>query len=173
MKKTIVLSMICMLMLCIVGCAGGTFPNESDGQPLQFDGEIDQHLQQQTEEANPNLQANIHVSIDGRPLTVHWEDNQSVEQLIELLQQGTITIQTQQYGGFEQVGRLPQSITSQDVQMTTQPGDIVLYASDSIVLFYGSNTWAYTKLGHIQGISDDELRTLLQKDQMMISLSLT
>ena len=34
-------------------------------------------------------------------------------------------------------------------QMKTEPGDIVLYSGDQIVIFYGSNSWAYTKLGHI------------------------
>ena len=36
--------------------------------------------------------------------------------------------------------------------MTTDnngPGDIVLYSGDQIVIFYGSNSWAYTRLGHV------------------------
>lgn len=61
------------------------------------------------------------------------------------------------YGGFEQVGSLPESIVSNDVQITTSPGDIALYSGNSIVIFFGTNSWAYTKLGHIEGVSGDEL----------------
>ncbi len=74
------------------------------------------------------------------------------------------------YGGFEQVGSLPQSFSRSDVQTRTQPGDIVLYSGNQIVAFFGSNSWSYTKLGHIEGLSADELNSLLDKDSIVIEL---
>ncbi|MDB7817620.1 cyclophilin-like fold protein [Intestinimonas butyriciproducens] len=78
----------------------------------------------------------------------------------------------ERYGGFEQVGSLPQNLTRNDVQITTEAGDIVLYSGNSIVLFYGSNTWAYTKLGHIEDLPAENLKTLLDVEQVTVSLYL-
>ena len=79
---------------------------------------------------------------------------------------------TTAYGGFEQVGSLPQSFSRSDTQMTAQPGDIVLYSGNQLVVFFGSNSWSYTKLGHISGLSADELAALLNKEQTVIELQI-
>lgn len=77
----------------------------------------------------------------------------------------------EQYGGFEQVGTLPQDIIRNDEQMVTVPGDIVLYSGNSLVIFYGSNSWAYTKLGHIEGLSAEELTDILDNSEITVTLS--
>lgn len=97
---------------------------------------------------------------------VIWETNDSVEALKELL---PLTIQMEMYGGFEQVGPIGQSITRDDRQTTTDYGDIVLYSGDRIVVFYGSNSWAYTRLGHID-LSREEMMDLLGNGDVMITL---
>ena len=74
-----------------------------------------------------------------------------------------------QYGGFEQVGPIGQSIVSNDKRITTAPGDIVLYSSNQIVIFFGNNTWEYTKLGHIN-LSDSVLNNLLNKENVSLSI---
>lgn len=88
------------------------------------------------------------------------------------LTQNVITVNTTAYGGFEQVGSLPQSFSRSDTQMTAQPGDIVLYSGNQLVVFFGSNSWSYTKLGHINDLSADELTVLLDKDQTVIELQI-
>lgn len=79
---------------------------------------------------------------------------------------------TTAYGGFEQVGSLPQSFFCSNTQMTAQPGDIVLYSGNQLVVFFGSNSWSYTKSGHINDLSADELTVLLDKDQTVIELQI-
>ena len=91
---------------------------------------------------------------------------------ITLLLLSYMPLHTSAYGGFEQVGSLPQSFSHSDVQMTTQPGDIVLYSGNQLVIFFGFNSWSYTKLGHIKGLSADELTVLLDKDQTVIELQI-
>lgn len=114
------------------------------------------------------------LSIDETKLDVAWEDNDSVKALMEIVKtKGTLHVSSENYGGFEQVGRLPESIVRKDRQMTTQAGDIVLYAGNSIVLFYGSNAWSYTKLGHIENLSHEELKEILDVDQISIQLSVS
>ncbi|MDO4284902.1 MAG: cyclophilin-like fold protein [Eubacteriales bacterium] len=123
-----------------------------------------------TEEQEEVMQ--IVLSVNGTELEVTWEDNETVEALRQVLENGDITVDTHQYGGFEQVGSLPQEFVRSDVQMTTVPGDIVLYSGNSVVLFYGSNSWAYTKLGHIENLTADELRDLLEREGTQVVFTL-
>ncbi|MCH5158515.1 MAG: hypothetical protein J1F33_04890 [Clostridiales bacterium] len=51
------------------------------------------------------------------------------------------------YVGFEAVGSLGFSLVRADTQITADPGDVMLYSGNQIVIFFGSNTWAYTRLG--------------------------
>ena len=119
----------------------------------------------------PAQMPTLMLSIDGTPVTVLWEDNETVSELLTAVQNGAIEVSASRYGGFEQVGSLPQSFSRSDAQMTTQPGDIVLYSGNQLVIFFGSNSWSYTRLGHVNGMSSEELSDLLNKDVVIIELS--
>ena len=108
--------------------------------------------------------------MNGNKLNVCWENNETVKELLSYTQTESIVVNATRYGGFEQVGSLPQGFSRNDVQMTTEPGDIVLYSGDQLVLFFGSNSWSYTKLGHIEGLSQDELSELLGGSSAVIEI---
>lgn len=120
------------------------------------------HVVSASEEENT-----VKLFINGTEVPVTWENNASVEALKELL---PLTVQMSMYGGFEQVGPIGQSITRDDHQTTTQSGDIVLYSGNQIVVFYGSNSWAYTRLGHID-LSQQEMADLLSHGDVTITLT--
>ena len=107
---------------------------------------------------------NMKLLIDEKELKVNWEVNASVEAIKNL---SPLSIAMHKFGGFEQVGSIGQTIVSNDKEITTQPGDIVLYASSQIVIFYGTNTYDYTKLGHID-LSESELNNLLNKENVTL-----
>ena len=107
----------------------------------------------------------VYLTINEHKICVKLEKNSAVEALVQLLKQGDITYTASDYGGFEKVGSLGHTLPHSDVQMTTQAGDVILYNGDQIVLFYGSNSWRYTKLGKMQGISATELKDILTKSQ--------
>ena len=117
-------------------------------------------------DGNTEGQAAMKMLIGETEVPVTWEDNKSVAALRELL---PLTVQMSMYGGFEQVGSVGQSITRDDHETITDYGDIVLYSGDQIVVFYGTNTWAYTRLGHID-LSQDELEELLGNGDVTITL---
>lgn len=123
-------------------------------------------------EAMKQTESGIEMRVNGVVLSVRWEENEAVEALAELLKQGDVTVQTRRYGGFEQVGPLPESLPCDDAQITSVPGDILLYAGDQIVLFFGSNTWAYTRLGHVEAITDEALASLLDTESAVVTFSL-
>ena len=106
--------------------------------------------------------------IDGKEMPVTWEDNKSVNALSELSADG-LTVQMSMYGGFEQVGSLGASLPRDDKQMSTAYGDIVLYQGNQIVIFYGSNSWSYTSLGHIN-LSQSEMTELLSNGDTQVKL---
>ena len=108
--------------------------------------------------------------IDNVAVEVDWENNDSVRELCEKVKSNAITINANRYGGFEQVGSLGQNIKSNNVQMTTEPGDIVLYNGSNIVIFFGSNSWSYTKLGKIKNKNLNELKQLLDKGSVVFTL---
>lgn len=106
------------------------------------------------------------LEIDENVLDVSWNNNASITALNEMK---PLTINMHLYGGFEQVGSIGKSIVSDDKEITTKPGDIVLYSGNQIVVFFGTNTWSYTKLGHIN-LSDSELNTLLNKSNVTLKI---
>lgn len=112
--------------------------------------------------------AGMSISVDGVNLPVEWESNRSVEALRDI---SPLTVKMSAYGGFEQVGRIGRSLPRDDVRITTRPGDIVLYAGNQIVIFYGSNTWEYTRLGHVDGKSEAELAEILGKNGVTLTIS--
>lgn len=115
---------------------------------------------------------NILMKIGDEAVTVAWEDNEAARALTELLGEQTLSIQMSMYGGFEQVGSLGTSLPREDEQTTTQSGDIVLYSGSQIVVFYGSNSWAYTRLGRITDKSAEELAELLSGGDVTVTLEL-
>ena len=115
----------------------------------------------------------MQMFINGQPVNVEWDNNSSVQALKQLAASNKLTIQMSMYGGFEQVGAIGTSLPREDVQTTTKAGDIVLYSGNQIVVFYGSNSWAYTRLGHITDKTADELTELLGNENVTITLSMT
>lgn len=166
-KQGVVWGLVCILALGTVGCGRGDASAETEETVQETVAELPE-AETETEQTNSPETAEeqeeamqIVLSVNGTGLDVTWENNETVQELRQVLENGDITVDTHQYGGFEQVGSLQQGFVRNDVQMTTAPGDIVLYSGNSVVLFYGSNSWAYTKLGHIANLSSDELEALL------------
>ena len=108
--------------------------------------------------------------INDEILSVAWENNESVKELMEIVSSEPLTIQMSMYGGFEQVGALGKSLPRDDVQMTTDAGDIVLYSGNQMVIFYGSNSWAYTRLGKVRDKTASELAELLGNGDVEITI---
>ncbi|TCK89096.1 S-layer family protein [Natranaerovirga hydrolytica] len=100
-----------------------------------------------------NTEMKLSVQIGQHTFKATLEDNTAVDAFVELMKQEPVVIQMSEYGGFEKVGSLGQSLPSSSRQTTTQSGDIVLYNGNQIVIFYGSNSWSYTRLGRIDDLS--------------------
>ena len=166
MKRIIIITVL-VLVFTLVSCGRTTsIPTIVASQPTMQESDT----KTQTNEDDEIMNKTLFLKIGNTEVNVNWLDNDSVSALKKLAKDSLI-IEMHMYGGFEQVGSLGSAITSSDKKITTNPGDIVLYSSDQIVIFYDSNTWAYTKLGHIN-LSKNELADLLGNGDVTITISL-
>lgn len=120
-------------------------------------------------------QTKLYLTIEGNTVSATMQDNVATQALIAALEQGDITYTAHDYGGFEKVGALGRTLPSVDQQTTTQAGDIVLYNSNQVVIFYGSNSWAYTHLAAIDNATAESVRQFVKagEGEVSITLSLT
>ena len=93
------------------------------------------------------------LQIGNNTFTATLENNDAVDVLVDMMREEPVVIQMSDYSGFEKVGSLGTSLPASNKQTTTQSGDIVLYNGNQIVIFYGSNSWSYTRLGRIDDLS--------------------
>ncbi len=118
-------------------------------------------------------QEKLYITIDGVTKTATMVDNAATQELVARLQQAPVTVTLNSSGGFEIWGALGFSLTTSNEQVNAQPGDIVLYNGSNICMFYGTNSWSYTRLGHIDGLSENELRSFLKASESNISVMLS
>ena len=100
-----------------------------------------------------NKVENMNVQVGDVVFSATLEKNEAMSALVEMMRESPVVIQMSDYSGFEKVGSLGTSLPTSNSQTTTQAGDIVLYNGNQIVIFYGSNSWNYTRLGYIDDLT--------------------
>ena len=100
-----------------------------------------------------NKVENMNVQVGDVVFSATLEKNEAMSALVEMMRESPVVIQMSDYSGFEKVGSLGTSLPASNSQTTTQAGDIVLYNGNQIVIFYGSNSWNYTRLGYIDDLT--------------------
>ena len=148
-----------VLVLCLAACSTASHPSPTSTispEPKE-DTTVDTHT--------------FYLTVEGVTFPATFADNQGAEALADLLTDGPLTLSLEDYGGFEKVGSLGQSLPTSNTHITTQSGDIVLYQGKQIVLFYGSNAWSYTRLGHVTDLTG--WQEALGHGDVTVTLSLT
>ena len=120
----------------------------------------------------PEGEKTMKIQIGDTVLTATLADNTSSNALLELLANGPISIEMEDYGNMEKVGDIGTSLPRNDEQTTTQAGDLILYQGRSFVIYYAPNTWNFTRLGKIENITGEELLKLLGDGSVVVTLSL-
>ncbi len=112
------------------------------------------------------------INVNGQIMTATLEKNSSAEALVKLLESGPVTIDMSDYADFEKVGELPQELPRNDEQLDTDYGDLILYLGKQFVIYYDKNSWNFTKLGHIDDVTQEELKNILGDGNVTVELSL-
>ena len=155
-----------ILFLALLSCTKG----EQQPAPVPAEQTVQKEKE---EEEDMTLPDQIQITVSGSTLPIVLEDNGATRSLVDALRKAPITYTARDYGGFEKVGALGRSLPASDSQMTTQAGDVILYSGNQIVLFYGSNTWSYTRLGKIRFPSLDVLKRFLKAGGGDVSVTLS
>ena len=154
MGKAIIIRLLVMTLALLVMSCGG---DEAQAQTIKEE----------------NMTEKLYITIGNQTLPVTLVKNNATEALMAALAANPITYEADDYGGFEKVGALGISLPTNNQQLTTQAGDVILYSGNQIVLFYGSNSWSYTRLGRIEYESLEQLKSFLKAGQGRVSVTLS
>lgn len=161
-SQIILLAGLLSVFLILAGCGvKSNVPDESTEQnseaetqyTLTEDNKENNSSQAEEYESEENSVSKMKVQVGNKTFTATLEDNAAAEAFLEMMKEAPVVIQMSDYSGFEKVGSLGTNLPSSNSQTTTHEGDIVLYNSNQIVIFYGSNTWSYTRLGKIDDLT--------------------
>ena len=168
-KKGFILAIAFLLLISMTACQSQETP-ESDviTEPPASSAELTessppQTTQDETDGAeSPNApetteDTTMYVIAGETIFTATLADNSSVQALVKLLREGPLTIEMSDYGNMEKVGPIGQTLPANDEPITTEPGDIILYQSNSLVIYYDTNSWNFTRIGKIDGVTQEEL----------------
>ena len=122
---------------------------------------------------NETMTQKMYITIGGKTVSVTLADNSATQALVEKLQQAPVTVTLNSSGGFEIWGPLGFSLPTSNERINAQPGDVILYSGDNICIFYGTNSWTYTRLGKIDNMTESELKTFLKAGENNISVTLS
>lgn len=168
---------LCILTICVLSSCGTSRQEENMAHSSEAENEENRNtaedsnaegsVQLSSESANgqtedvpvqessdrEDTEMRLNVQVGDQIFTATLEDNVAVDAFVSMMEEGPVAIQMSDYSGFEKVGALGRELPSDNSQMTTQAGDIVLYNNNQIVVFYGSNSWSYTRIGKIDDLS--------------------
>ena len=155
MKKLFIFLTALLTAACVAAC-GAAQNEDSDGSVpalSEHDSESTSAQIENNSETEQNTEMKMNVTVGGRTFTATLEENDAVREFVEMMRESPVSVEMRDYSGFEKVGGLGRSLTANDSQTTTVAGDIVLYCGDQIVMFYSSNSWSYTRIGHIDDLT--------------------
>ena len=158
-----------LMFLCLSGCGGDESPADTTSSQAVTVGDRSQAQSPETTEPSQE-EPTLKITFGEYELRATFAQNSSAESFQELLAQGPVTIQMADYGGFEKVGPLGTTLPRNDQQITTEPGDVILYQGNQITLYYGTNAWNFTRLAKIDDPTD--LKAKLGEGTVEVTFSL-
>ena len=177
-----------LLLICLCACQGAetkqdpaqTVPevqSRTEENPVRQEETQAAESQTPSDQSSPEVpegkgETMIYAKIGDETLTIRPEENSSAEAFVALLQEGDLTVAMHDYGGFEKVGPLGTDLPTNDESITTEPGDVILYQGNQITIYYDTNTWRFTRLGRVQGMTADRLREVLGSGDPTVVFSL-
>jgi len=124
-------------------------------------------------ETEKEVETMLLINVNGTTLEAELADNSSAKALLKLIaDEGSLTLELSDYGGFEKVGPLPEPLPTNDERISTDYGDIILYQGNQFVLYYDTNSWTFTRLAHVRGVSKNELKEILGTGNVTVTLRL-
>lgn len=157
MKKIFRIFIAGLAVMCFTACTSEQSSTEVEQRASETEDivsvEKEETKTNQPEEKTDMKDNKFYITIGEKTFAASFSDNSGADALKDWLEEEVITIEMEDYGGFEKVGSLGQNLPTSNAQTTTRSGDIVLYQGNQIVMFYGSNSWSYTRLGKVEDLT--------------------
>lgn len=173
-RKQIISALILASLLALTAC-GKAIDATDPESPAATEADTDQGVSSITDGESEEMKEEtmIYAYIGENVLEIAPADNSSAQAFIELLSEGDLTVEMQDYGSFEKVGSLGTTLPTNDEHIRTEPGDVILYQGSSITIYYDTNTWNFTRLGKVQDLSKTQLKEILGAGDASVTFSLT
>jgi hypothetical protein len=152
----------------------GTVDTAADSRSGE-DGTVDTTADSGSEDINEeagHMDNTMKITARDTTFTAAFADNSSAEALKELLAEGPLTINMSDYASMEKVGPIGTNLPRNDEQITTGAGDIILYQGNSLVIYYDTNSWNFTRIGKINDVTQAELLEAFGDGDVTVTFSL-
>ena len=114
----------------------------------------------------------LNIAVNGTNIQVNLYENSSAAAVKELLRKGPLTIHMKDYANMEKFGSFGMQLPTNDEHITTEAGDVILSEGNLLVIYYAPNTWTFTRLGKVQNLSGAELKKVLGKGSITVTLTI-
>lgn len=171
MKMYLLIPVLLLLPWMAVAC---TSDPELDIEPTVPEQPAQPEEGESENENQENMETStIKLKVGGKTFTATLVDNSSTRALKALLAEGDLTIEMEDYARMEKVGPIGTTLPRNDEQISTVPGDLILYQGRYFVIYYGRNSYSLTRLGKIDNVSESELKAALGDGDVTVSLVLS
>ena len=162
MKNLISKSMLVLTAMAFTGCSS----KASSSYQSQESSSSSVHLS-----SSINEEKKVYIYVNGEILVLLLTENTSAEALYGILSTRDIDVDMNDYGGFEKVGDLGMNLVTNDEYISTVSGDVILYQGRNLVIYYGKNSYNFTRLGRIEKNDQAYLKNILGPGEVKIRLS--
>lgn len=165
--------MLPLLLLSMLAACGTGYDAKSESSLLTESSSVQAAQPQESEtQSKEDESVKIQITVGDTTLTATPEKNSSAKAFIFLLQKEPITIHMSDYAGMEKVGPLGTSLPRNDTHISVDAGDVILYQGNQITIYYGTNSWSFTKLAVIENATKESLLDVLGSGDVNVTFSL-
>ena len=189
MKKLVCTLLLFTVLFTVTACGNSKEEQNTDKEPEtgmvsseQSEAEPEKVKEQEmeiqsTESYEENTQQEetemkMKIQVGDTVFTATLAENSSVDALKELMADGSLTLNMNDYANMEKCADLGTTLPQNNEQMNTKAGDIILYQGRTFAIYYNTNSWSLTPIAKIDNVDAEELREALGTGDVTVTLSL-
>lgn len=179
LSSKVIGTIVMMLVVSVALCACDTHSEEEEtsDQGVSEEQAVDEGTgqtlpEEKTDQIETEESSKMNITIGGATFDITLADNSSAEALADMVREGPLTVNMSDYANMEKVGDLGASLPRNDEHIDTTAGDVILYQGRLLVIYYGPNSWDFTRLGRIDGVTAQDLKSILGSGDVTVTLSL-
>lgn len=111
----------------------------------------------------------LEISVGRQTFYAKFEGNVSAKAFAGYLAgKSELALDMEDYGNFEKVAEIDTTLPRSDRQITAVPGDVILYLGNHVTIYYGTNSWNFTRLARIENANAAMLQKVLGEGNVQV-----